>query len=72
MDLETRFHSEMLNDFDDLLVYGDSLGEIKENVDNFLGFASNKNLILKTSKFAISEEVEFDSSVVSADTVIEN
>ena len=51
---------------------GTSLGEIKEKIENFLGFARNNNLKLKTSKFAISEEVEFDSSVVSADTVIEN
>ena len=43
--------------------------EVKEKFENFWEFARKKNLELNISKFVISEEVEFGSSMVSSETV---
>ena len=57
-----------------LLTYGDtmfdsktiknmySLSELKKKIEEFLWFCKQRTLKLKTSKFVISEEVEFAGS----------
>ena len=66
-DRYTRFASQMLKNMDNLLIFGDSLKKVKEKVEEFLIFAKKKNLILKTSKSTISEDMELGGSVVSVD-----
>ena len=66
-DRDTRFALRMLKNMDNLLIFGDSLKKVKEKVEEFLIFAKKKNLILKTSKSTISEDMELGGSVVSAD-----
>ena len=68
-DGNTRFGSRILKNMDDLLIFGDSLKEVKEKVEEFLMFAKKEILKLKTSKIIISEEVKLDGSVTSAEMV---
>ena len=51
---------------DDLMFFADSLSELKKKIEEFLWFCKQRTLKLKTSKFVISEEVEFAGSVFLA------
>ena len=54
---------------DDLTFFADSLEDLEKHVCQFLSFCKAKNLKLKTSKFGISESVEFAGATLNAELV---
>ena len=54
---------------DDLAFFADSLEDLEKHVCQFLSFCKAKNLKLKTSKFVISESVEFAGATLNAELV---
>ena len=63
---DTRVDSNTIKNMDDLMFFADSLSELKKKIEEFLWFCKQRTLKLKTSKFVISEEVEFAGSVFLA------
>ena len=58
-----------LKNMDDWLIFGKTLEELQDKLNNLMEFCKLKNLKLNPSKLLISEEVEFGGSVISAETV---
>ena len=59
----------MVKNMDDLAFFADSLEDLEKHVCEFLKFCKAKNLKLKTSKFKISESVEFAGATLNAELV---
>ena len=55
---------------DDLAFFADSIEDLEKHVCEFLKFCKAKNLKLKTSKFKISESVEFAGATLNAKQLV--
>ena len=68
-DSSTRLDSNVVKNMDDLAFFADTLEDLEKHVCQFLSFCKAKNLKLKTSKFVISESVEFAGATLNAELV---
>ena len=68
-DGSTRLDSNVIKNMDDVCYFGDSLQDLEKYIVEFLKFCKMKNLKLKTSKFKISEQVEFAGATLTAELV---
>ena len=59
----------MVKNLDDLAFFADNLEDQEKQICEFLKFYKAKNLKLKTSKFKISEQVEFAGATLNAELV---
>ena len=67
-DGNTRMDANVIKNMDDLCFFNDSLSDLEKNINEFLKFCQEKNLKLKTSKFNISQHVEFAGFSASIDS----
>ena len=58
----------MIKNMDDIAFFADSLADLEKN-NEYLRYSKEKNLKLKTSKYKISEHVEFAGAKLSAKLV---
>ena len=69
-DCSMRYDSSgSIKNMDDVLLYGRTIKELQRKLENFLGFCKENNLKLKPSKLNISEQVEFDGTLISSEIV---
>ena len=68
-DGSSRLDSNVVKNMDDLAFFADSIKDLEKHVCEFLKFCKAKNLKLKTSKFKISEHVEFAGATLNAELV---
>ena len=68
-DSSTRLESNVVKNMDDLAFFADTLEDLEKHICEFLKFCKAKNLKLKTSKFTISEHVEFAGVTLNAELV---
>ena len=59
--------SNVVKNMDDLIFFADNLDDLEKHVNEFLKFCKEKNFKLKTSKFKISEHVEFAGATLKAE-----
>ena len=65
----TRMEGNVVKVMDDICFFTDTLADLEKYINEFLVFCKDKNFKLKTSKFRISEEVEFAGTTISAELV---
>ena len=67
-----RYSTDVLKNMDDLLFSGETIEELQEKIKRFLVFAEEKNMKIKTSKFEVSEHVEFGGALIFSELINNN